>query len=174
MALIVEDGTISNTGANSYVAIAYADAYHLDRLNTAWAAATTIEKTAALIKATAYADGKYRNRWKGVRIYSQQPLEWPRAIEISEYQSIYSGISIVLDAPIATIPQLLKDAVCELALRALAAPIAADVTPGDRLIRKKIDVIEKEFAPGDYQTSYPVVDQLLNRLLRSGCDAVRG
>lgn len=165
MPLIVETGYIV-AGANSYASIADADAYHSDRLNTAWAAATTAQKTATLLKATAYLDGKYHRRWIGVRIYSQQPLDWPRAIATPEFEGIFSGG--------VALPTEIVNATCELALRALSAPLAADVAPGDRLVRKKIDVIEKEFAPGDYQTSYPVVDQILNRLLLSGNDAVRG
>lgn len=162
MPLTVETGAIT-PGANAYVSIAGADAYHADRGGT-WTG-TTAQKTAAILAATAYLDGKYRRRLKGVRRSPlQQSLEWPRL-----------GVSVegVL-FPSDTIPAEIVAATCELALRSLSAPLAPDVAPGDRIVKKKIDVIEKEFQPGDFQTSYPVVEQLIGRFLQSGNDAVRG
>ena len=165
MALIVESGIIV-AGANAYASIASADSYHADRGN-AWTG-TTAQKTAALLAATAYLDGKYRNRWKGARVQPLvQLLEWPRAgVQVEGFAGFLY--------PYTTIPPEIVAATCELALRALTAPLAPDIAPGDRLVRKKIDVIEKEFAPSDFQTSYPVVDQLISRYLKSGNDAVRG
>lgn len=164
MALIVETGAIVE-GANSYAAIADADAYHAERLNTEWTAASTAQKTAALLNATVYLDGKYRNRWQGSRITVLQPLEWPR-------YGVTVGVGYLVAA--TTIPDAIKYATCELALRALSSPLAPDVAPSARVKRKKIDVIETEYVTGDFQTSYPVVDQLVSRYLRSGNDAVRG
>lgn len=165
MGITTETGSGTTSGANSYAAIADADAYHSDRLNTAWATATEAQKTAALINATAYLDGKYRNRWIGQRVTSLQPLEWPR-------YGVTVGVGYLVST--TTIPDEIKYATCELALRALSSPLAPDVAPSARVKRKKIDVIETEYVTGDFQTSYPVVDQLVSRYLRSGNDAVRG
>lgn len=173
MALTVELGNIT-AGANSYVAIADADAYHSDRLNAAWTAASTAQKTAALINATAYLDGKYRKRWQGVRISSLQPLEWPRVLASPALSSIYDGFVTIHETLSTVVPEEIKSATCELALRALSSPLAPDVAPSARVKRKKVDVIETEYVTGDFQTSYPVVDQLVSRYLRSGNDAVRG
>ena len=177
--ITVEDGT-QVAGANAYVSLAELEAY----VGTvALPTATDAEYERAIILATRYIDGKYRARLKGQRVApTTQPLEFPRVgvrlvdgaqeyygTDPSFYDSQYSAY-LAIDA----IPQEWKDATCELALRALAAPLAADIAPGDRLTRKKIDVLEWEYTPGNFQTSYPVVDQLVSRYLRSGSEAVRG
>lgn len=170
----VETGAIVS-GANSYASIADADAYHAER-GGAWTG-TDAQKTAALLKATAYLDGKYRSRWKGYRVQPvTQALEWPRSsVEFDGYSFRNSYRAVASNYyPTNVIPPEIVAATCELAVRALAGPLAPDIAPGDRLVKKKIDVIEKEFAPGDFQTSYPVVEQLISRFLRSGNDAVRG
>ncbi len=169
--IIVESGSIV-TGADSYESLANAGAFHVKRGDATWAAATAANREAALRKATTYLDGKYRNRWKGCKVrpvpldgVTTQELEWPRyEVEISGYLF-----------PSDEIPQRIKDACCELALRALSAPLADDLTAGIK--REKVDVIETEYfqgaAPG---TTYQIVDQLLSDLLKpsGSADAVRG
>jgi hypothetical protein len=71
--LIVEDGT-RPTGANTYAAIATADAYHADRAFDAWADATADEKATALIKATDYLNGL---SWNGRKV-APRVMAWPR------------------------------------------------------------------------------------------------
>ncbi len=181
--IIVESGSIV-TGADSYESLANAGAYLVKRGDATWAAATAANREAALRKATTYLDGHYRKRWKGQKVYPlTQALEWPRVgVRVvdeqvyyydtppSFYDSEYSGY-----IAITTIPQRLKDACCELALRALSAPLADDITAGIK--REKVDVIETEYfqgaAPG---TTYQIVDQLLSDFLKpsGSADAVRG
>ena len=74
MALIVEDGT-RPTGSNCYISVADADAYHLARGGTAWAAATTGVKEAAILEATTWLNGQ---AWKGRKVASRT-MAWPRA-----------------------------------------------------------------------------------------------
>ncbi|MGO4326739.1 DnaT-like ssDNA-binding protein [Cupriavidus sp. 2TAF22] len=142
MAIVVEDGT-GKPDANSYVSVAEADAYHADRGNTAWASATA--KEAKLINATAYADSMYR--FQGQAAGTTQALEWPRA-----------GVT--------GIPKRVKDAVCELALRALAGPLAADVKP-DQVTETTVGPITKKYGAqrNDGRVRYPLVDGLLRPLL---------
>lgn len=161
MPLTVETGAIV-AGANSYVTVAEFKA-HVGSIATPAGTDTEIERWGIL--ATRYMDGKYRFRLKGQRVLATQPLEFPRVgVDLGFGRFLASNV----------VPQEWKDATCELMLRVAAGPLAPDVAPGDRLVKKKIDVIEKEFAPGDFQTSYPVVDQLISRYLKSGNDAVRG
>lgn len=181
MALTVETGAIV-TGAESYVSAADCTTYHTNRGNTAWTGTDAV-KEAALRRATAYLDGHYRARWKGCRVYPlTQALEWPRAgvrivdeqvyydVPPSFYDSEYSGF-----LAITTIPQRLKDACCELALRALSGDLAEDFTSGVK--REKVDVLETEYfqgaAPG---TTYRIVDDLLSDFLKPAgtADVVRG
>lgn len=183
MALLCEDGSIV-AGAESYVSAIECTTYHSNRGNSLWSGIDAA-KEAALRRATAYVDGRYRLRFKGQKVYPlNQPLEWPRAgvrvidghqeyydVSPSFYDSEYSGY-----LPITTIPQRIKDAVCEAALRALSGDLAPDVDAS--LARKKIDVLEWEYRPGAVpgQQTYQVIDQLLSDYLKplGSCDAVRG
>ena len=114
MSLVTEDGTgLSNS--NAYTDLATATTYHADRNNTAWAAADVPTQTAALIKATAYIDGKYRPRWTGMKAFPKQALQWPRigAVDASGYLlpdgSVYQYL-------LSGIPPALVAATCEAAL----------------------------------------------------------
>lgn len=171
MPLIVEDGSIV-VGADSYVSTDAADTYHSDRANTAWAAATASAKEAALRKATSYIDTKYAARLRGFRVSATQPLRWPRTgVELDD---LPFGSLAYLDY--TTIPQSLKDATCEAAIRFLAGDLSPDMPRGGKI--ESINVagaISKKFmtnAPG--ATSYPVIDRLLAPLLNSpGTQLVR-
>lgn len=169
--LTVETGSIVS-GANSYVSAADATDYHTARGNSAWTGTDAV-KEAALLKAAAYLDGHYRNRWKGCKVrpvpsdgLATQLMEWPRDyVEVSGYLF-----------PFDDIPQRLKDAQCELALIALSADLAPNISAGIK--REKVDVLETEYFAGSPAgtTVYTAVNNLLSDLLKStnSCDAVRG
>jgi hypothetical protein len=176
MALTVETGLIV-AGADSYISVADASTYHTNRGNAAWAAAASdAVREQALRNATAYIDGHYRQRWKGQPVYpTTQPLEWPRVgvKVVDQQQYFYDVPPSFYDSAlngflgITVIPQRLKDATCEAALRALAGPLAIDTETG--IVREKIDVLETEYARGAVpgQTTYQVIDQLLSDFLKS-------
>ena len=132
MALIVEDGSIV-AGANSYASVAQADAYHADRLNAEWAALATDGKESALIKATDYLEQTYADAWKGYRVDADQPLSWPR----------YDVIAYTYPFPADSVPLALRNAAIELALKASKGPLLCD--EGQRVKRKKVDVLETEY-----------------------------
>ena len=111
--MIVEDGT-GVVGADSYATVAAADAYHLTRGNTAWAAATNAQKEAALINASAYLDAAYN--FIGYRATTTQGLQWPRIVETYPV-----GPNVAAWPPTGVI-----NATYELALRALAGALAPD------------------------------------------------
>lgn len=177
MALVVETGAVI-AGANSYLAIADADAYHSDRGNTAWSSASDSQKTAAILAATAFLDGRYRPRFKGYRTQPlTQCLEWPRvSVDVDGYQGPKANRMTgryYLQGDI--IPQRIKDAVCALALRALSGSLSPDLDPA--VSKEKVDVIEIEYGKGlKGSVSYPEIDQLLSDYLKplNSCDAVRG
>lgn len=147
MALVIETGTGSAT-AQSYISAADATIYHAARGNSLWTGTDAV-KEAALLKAATYLDGYYRNRWRGFKVLpTTQAMEWPR----------YDVAPFMLSD---VIPQRLKDAQCELALRALTAELAADAT--GNIKREKVDVLETEyFANSVPKQVYTVVDQLLS------------
>ena len=147
MALVIETGTGAAT-SNSYISAADATIYHAARGNSLWVGTDAV-KEAALLKAATYLDGNYRARWKGFQVLPNiQAMEWPR-YNVNPFMSI------------DVIPQRLKDAQCELALRALTAELAADAT--GNIKREKVDVLETEyFANSVPKQVYTIVDQLLS------------
>ena len=104
MAFETETGNGSAT-ANSYLTVVAADTYFSDRSNTTWSAATNATKEAALIKASQYVD--QAQVWKGTRANETQSMKWPR-IGVYDEDDYYIGET--------TIPQALKNCVCEFAV----------------------------------------------------------
>lgn len=138
MAITVETGA-GVAGAESYASVAQADAYWSarthDSRSTTWSDATTAVKEGALREATAYIDAIYGSFYLGRRRGYVQGLEWPRtgALDAAGYE-------------LPDLPQVLVNAVSDLAVRAVSARLAADLEYGGRVKRKreKIDVIEDE------------------------------
>ena len=118
MSFIVETGA-GIAGANSYVSLVDANAYHADRITAAtWAALTDALKQAYLIHATEYIEGAFE--WaSGVKNDEDNGLSWPR-------YGAYDRENYMLDSDI--VPEQLKHAVCELAVKVTAsAPLQDDV-----------------------------------------------
>lgn len=165
MALIVETGGII-AGANAYISLAEFKAY-VGTITLPTATDTDYER--AIILGARYLDGKYRDRWAGYRVQPlTQTMEWPRLYV--PFKGLAPGIargaayaSYLLST---IIPQRLKDANSEAALRALSGPLAIDADVSVR--NQKIDVIETEYAPGSTpgQLIYQVIDQLLSDYLK--------
>jgi hypothetical protein len=172
--LIVEDGTIV-ANADSYETAANATTYHAARGNTAWAALTEAQKDEAMRKGATYLDGKYHHRWKGYQVSPlTQNRDWPRAeVKISNNNAYAPFYSEYL--AITTIPQRLKDAQCEAALRAASDTLAADLQDGVK--SKDIGgAISTTYvtSSGAAVKKYQIIDQLLVSLLASGSDVERG
>jgi hypothetical protein len=110
MAFTVEDGTGLNT-ANAYISVAYADAYHVDRGHEDWSGGQA-EKERAIIRATDYVDKRFGRRFRGVRRYKQQALEWPRL-------DAYDNDDFLLHGQDDDVPRQLEKAIAEYAIRAL-------------------------------------------------------
>jgi len=120
VALVTEDGT-AKSNSESYVSVADADTYHSNRGNAAWAALTTTAKEIALRLATDYLTQSYRERWKGSRSTATQALDWPR-------QNVYiddNGIVLVIEND--EIPDGLKNACCEMALKSTSDSLIPDI-----------------------------------------------
>lgn len=102
------DATVGGASANSYITRAAATTYFDERLNSgAWTSASNENKDRALIQATRRLD---QEDWQGVKVASGQALDWPRYWATDEDGEEYDS---------AAIPQPIKDATCELALRFL-------------------------------------------------------
>ena len=107
--IVVEDGS-GKTHSNAYCDAFFADDYFAARWNARWAGLEEEEeKEAALIRATDYIEGRFGGAFIGIRSTNEQALSWPRR------NTAFTGI-----------PERLKNACCEYAVRALDGPLAKD------------------------------------------------
>lgn len=145
--MIVEDGTgLSN--ADSFVSVAYADAYFLARNITEWASLTN--KEALLIQSCDYLEAVYSQSWKGVLFSDTQSLSFPRLIDdVKEF------------------PERLKKAQCELALKANGGELMTDTE--QRTTQETVGAITVKYAEySDQKTQYSFVYNLVSPYLLSG------
>lgn len=148
-------------GIDSFVSNAEADAYHAARGRTEWAAAGAGARDAALRLATAYLDGRYR--WRGAIAAADQPLGWPRLGAVDREGRLLVGI-----------PQKLREAACELALEALAGPLAPAEPRGGMVAAEAVAGIAVTYAAGaPAGPVYPFVDLLLAGLHDAGTAVAR-
>lgn len=111
LVLIKEDGS-GKANANSYATADDGVLYHFGHLYaTAWTAATTPQKEAALVMATRLIDAEHQ--FGGVKAKDGQALQWPRV----DCRDPDTGDSV----PENKVPQALVDATCELARELLIA-----------------------------------------------------
>lgn len=85
--LIVEDGT-GLANADAYIDVAFADTYHLNRNNAAWASASADEKLAAIRDATRYIDSAYCFAGWVRNIHDPQSLQFPRYGLVFNYKPL--------------------------------------------------------------------------------------
>ena len=138
MSLVIENGQgLSNS--ESYVDVDYVDAYFLKRGITEWAGLTNREQL--IVRAMDYIENNYT--YQGTKLVSTQALQFPRLIN---GETVY---------PIA-----IKNALCELALKANSGDLLQDT--GKTTIREKVGTLEVEYdANQDDLTSYNYVNKLL-------------
>lgn len=162
MSLIVEDGSGLST-AESYVSVAAAETYLGLVGDTTFAAKTTAEKEAALRKATQYIDGHYE--FKGLKVKREQALQWPRVGVTDE-----SGFEWDSNA----VPEKLKQAAAEAALKSISEDINPDVTRPGALLSEQVGAGQgavtyaATYAGASQVKQYTKVDQLLRDFVDSG------
>lgn len=156
MALIIEDGT-QVADAVSYVDKAYVIGFALARGVTFPSA--DAEAEALIVKAMDYVEG-VEERFLGTRVSADQELSWPRA-------GVYlHGFEVAEDS----IPKPLKKAVAQLAIEAMTQDLAPNGT-GKEVIRKKLDVIETQYAETGSSLATPIfpkVEAFLDQLTSGG------
>lgn len=102
-----------------YGTIAAADAYHAERGNTAWAAAVSGAKTAALVIASEWLDNKYGAIFPSYKTgFRAQIREWPRVGVVDWYGYMIGA---------AEIPREIENATYEVALRQIKTPGSTDL-----------------------------------------------
>lgn len=151
--LIIEDGTLPS-GANTYAAIATADAYHQARGFAAWDAATEDEKASALIRATDYLNGL---SWMGTKV-ERRVMAWPR-------YDVVDGDG--WDIASNVVPEAVVNACCYMAGEFVggADPLAAQ----DRTMSSmSVGSISMSWDAGASQTpQYPALRWILRGLIMS-------
>jgi len=164
LTLSVESGIVVQ-GAEAYASIATIGAYWTKRshmaLATTWSAATDAQKEGAAREASTYLDATFGAFYRGARRGRLQGLLWPRSDAKDEAGYDLPGL-----------PSEIVTATCELAARALSAPLASDIDLGARVKSqtKKVGPIEKttEYFDGGAEatkTSYGMVSLMLAAVL---------
>lgn len=155
------DTTIGGTASDSYVSVAEADAYFNARgLPTAsWVGKSSASvKEPALRKATAYVDAMYQ--FQGIKANYLQKLQWPRAsVVLFGYLVGYGDL-----------PQILKDAVCELALKSLDDDLAPDIE-AKIAVEETVGPITTKYSENQRaggRKAFDYVDALISPLTRGG------
>jgi len=138
--LIVEDGSLATSTANSYVSLDDFEVYWENRwgLGDTWYGYTDAQKEEALVRA-----GEYLNslKWKGTKLYYNQGMSWPR-------EGVYDEDDLLI--PYTIIPAQIKNAQMEGAKVELASngALQSDLDRGGKVKRKKVDVLETEWFDG--------------------------
>lgn len=162
MALTLENGSVVS-GANAYATEDMADDYFENRGNSDWTDGDSDDKEAALIRATAAIDARYRGRWPGFRAaFRAQSLEWPRQAAYDNEDNLISAVSI---------PPEVINATLEAAARELASPgsMIPDLERGGAVRMLKAGSVEIEYAANaEMTTTFQLIDGLLSGILQSG------
>ena len=161
MSLTIETGT-GVAGADTYSDIAYTDAYLASMGYTIWAPLLTAEKEAAKRMAARWLDSK---NYTGTRSTMEQGLEWPRVGGVFGNQ---------FDIPTTTIPENLKRAECELAVRAAQGLLTTD-SQGGYITHEQLGELSVSYSDKTRQASitrFKVVDDLLAPILSSNVGRV--
>ena len=139
MALNIESGN-GDSNSETYNGTDFIDAYFLKRGITEWA--TLTNKEALEVRGMDFLENNYT--YLGTKLVSTQALSFPRVI---------NGETVLP-------PLSLKNALCELALKANSGDLLQDT--GKTTIREKVGTLEVEYDPNqDDLTSYNYVNKLL-------------
>lgn len=160
MALVTTPG---DEDADSYAAVAKADAYFLARGVATWTGTTTAKENALRV-GTAYLDNQYRGEWPGVRTDQDQALAWPRT-------GVYDTDGYLLASD--EIPVQIVNATCEAALLALTGVSLEPVLTRGNAIKRTVDKVgplsqEIEYADGASGLDrFTAIEGLLRDLVNS-------
>lgn len=159
--LIPEDGS-GLADANAYVTFDECVSYCMARGLT-FAASPSVPGEQAIIRATSAIDAQYGGRFPGYKVNGrEQSLQWPRG---QAYDSTLEPI------PDDEVPDEVKSATCEAAVRELATPgsMMPDLARGGSVEMLKAGSVEIKYgANADPNTSYQLIDGILAPILATG------
>ena len=164
LVLVVEDGS-GKADANSYAAVADGDAYHEGHLYaSAWTAASTGNKEAALVMATRVLDSLFR--FNGFKRMATQALQWPRreCRDPDAESGIVPGLLLIrgpyLDE--TKVPAAVVRATCEMARELLQGDRTGDPDGGGLAQVSLSGIMTAVF---DTQHPRPVAPRLVQAML---------
>lgn len=136
-------------------------ASELNHFEAATLLGASAAKEKALRLATQYIDNVYGSNWRGRQKIQEQALDWPR-------QEARDDDDFFRDSD--SVPQEVKDATFEAAIRSLSGALQPDITtPGTiKRTKDKVDVLEQEieyFGGGSQTVEFTVIDDILEPLL---------
>ena len=141
--LVVESGTGTAT-ANSYISLTDANTYHSLRGNSKWNDWSDEKKEYAIIRSTDYIDARFGRRFRGFRLLTYQPLEWPR-LDAFDDDGFLLGFA-------GQLPKQLVKATAEYALRALLynvlAPDPTLITPPQSMETGVVELTQDDMPGG--------------------------
>lgn len=149
--------TPGDQDADSYVSVADCAAYAAKK-GLAFPASPADPAEQALRRATAWIDATYRIRFPGAATDVWQSLEWPRA------GVVYRGEAY----DETKIPQQIKDATCEAAIREIAKPgiLSPDRQRGGAIKEIQAGSVDITFADNaPIETTFTAIDGLLSGFL---------
>lgn len=155
MALIVETGAGLAT-AESYATVAEASAYCAKRGLAAWDSIS--DQEVALRLGTDFMQQCFRLQWAGTRATAAQALDWPRySVPLPDAPG---GGSMPAYVAYNTIPDAIKYACIELAVRTADGPLLLDLER--EVIAEQVGPIHTRYAPGaSRQTQYEAASRWL-------------
>lgn len=169
MAFVAEDGT-GIVEANAYGTVSEFMTYWADRgqdLSDLEGEAVQ----AALIRATDYMELRFASKWKGIRMFVEQGLSFPRKRIFSREGVEYSNVAV---------PKKVKAACFEYTKRALDAALLPDPTLNSNIISQTETIgpisTSTTYAGGANATKiqpYPSADMLLSEFITDGVGTYR-
>jgi hypothetical protein len=165
MALVVEDGT-GLANAESYISVADADTYHSKMGNSDWENLESADKEACLRRAAQFMVAVYRLKWQGRRVKQEQKLDWPRVgVVIKDLASSAGYLAPasygLFQVDYNVVPDEVKNACAELALRASIGQLAPDLS--QRVVSETIGPITVNYDRYSPQSPrYTEIDLMLS------------
>ena len=150
MALTIETGA-QVLDADAYVAAADVVAYASKRGVVLSSTDDTVVE-ALIVKAMDFLEAQ-ESRFQGSRVSATQVLSWPRQdVQLNGF-----------DFPSDSIPQPLKNALCQLAIDADTLQLMPS-TDGREVLKEKVDVLETTYAPTNSASPQPSLTAFFNLL----------
>lgn len=164
MTIEVEDGT-GKSNADSYIALADANAYFEARGVETWAEQDDVALEAALRRATAALDSWLRGSWVGTKKTRTQALAWPRTGVVDE-----DGF----EWPDTEVPTLVAHACAEIALVELTERfIQQSVSRDNTIASESVGPISVSYrADSPTNKRYPHIEAMLRGFANSSAPQV--